>query len=85
MKNGLSEYLRLVKRGEIVEVLEDSVPIARLQGIDPESVEDGLERLVRKGIVTRAKRKPGTAWLKLPAVPCMGDAVQALIRQRGTR
>ena len=86
LKNKLSAYLRLVNRGETVEVLEHSVPIARLQGIDADSVEVGLlEGLVREGIVTRAERKPGKAWLKLPAVPCKGDAVQALIQQRGDR
>jgi hypothetical protein len=57
-----------------------------MQGIDAGVVEAGLsERLVREGIVTRAQRKPGKAWLKRPAVPCKGDAVQALIQQRGDR
>ncbi len=33
LKNRLSEFLRLVKRGETIEVFEHSVPIARIEGV----------------------------------------------------
>src|SRR5262245_10769457 len=33
LKNQLSRYLRLVKRGETIEILEHSVPVARLEGV----------------------------------------------------
>jgi len=87
LKNKLSQYLRLVKRGETVEVLHHSVPIARLTGIVKDASSDDalLERLVRDGIVTRPKRKPSRAWLKLQPIPCKGDAVRTLVEQRGDR
>ena len=84
LKNKLSEYLRMVKKGETIEVLERSVPIARLQGVGDDPSGDGrLERLLRDGIVTRAKRKPSKAWLKKPPVPCRVDVMQVLIEERG--
>lgn len=87
LKNKLNQYLRLVKQGEIVEVLDHGVPIARLQGIEREQ-EGGdalLERLIREGIVTRAERTPTKAWLRNAPVPCKGDAVRASIERRGER
>jgi prevent-host-death family protein len=86
LKNKLSKYLRLVKEGETVEIVERSVPIARLTRIP--GVSDGeslLERLVRDGIVSPARRKPTRALIKDDPVPCRGDAVQALIEGRGDR
>ena len=85
LKNKLSQYLRIVKRGETIEVLERSIPVARLQGIEPDATQGGgrLERLLRDGIVTRAKRKPGKGKLKTPPVPCRADVVQVLIEERG--
>lgn len=87
LKNKLSKYLRLVKRGETVEVLEHSVPIARLQGIDRyQAGEDAvLDQLIREGIVTPAKRKPTKAWLEHRPIKCKGDALRILIEQRGDR
>jgi prevent-host-death family protein len=85
LKNRLSQYLRLVRRGETIEVLERSVPVARLSGIgeDHATGDGGLERLLRDGIVTRARRKAGKSWLKEPPVPCRGDVVRTLIEERG--
>ena len=87
LKNKLSQYLRLVKRGETLEVLKHSIPIARIQGIDHATSSDDalLELMVREGIVTRPRRKPTKAWLKLPPVPCSGDAVRIVAEQRGER
>lgn len=85
LKNKLSQYLRLVQKGEIVEILDRSVPIARLEGIGQEALSGDaqLERLLRDGIVTRAKRKPSTSRLKNPPVPCRVDPVKVLIEERG--
>jgi prevent-host-death family protein len=85
LKNKLSQYLRLVKRGETIEVLERSIPIARLEGIGSGSElgDAELDRLLRDGIVTRAKRKAGKGKLKTAPVPCRADAVQVLIVERG--
>ena len=87
LKNKLSQYLRLVKRGETLEVLERSIPIARIEGIEHTTSSDDalLAQLIRDGIVSRPKQKPSIAWLKTPPLPCKGDAVRVLVEQRGER
>jgi prevent-host-death family protein len=86
LKNQLSRYLRLVKRGETIEILERSVPVARLEGIPSRAHGDGhLERLRRDGLVKPARRRGGADLMKAPPVPCRGDAVQAVIDERGDR
>ena len=84
LKNKLSQYLRLVKSGETIEVLERSVPIARLQAIGSGAAQGDshLERLLRDGIVTRAQRKPRKGELEEPPAPCSVDVVQILIEER---
>ena len=87
LKNKLSQYLRLVKRGETIEVLEHSVPIARLQGMGA-GVAGGdkiLSRLVRDGVVSRARKKARKEFLKEPAVACAVDPVKIIIEERGDR
>jgi antitoxin (DNA-binding transcriptional repressor) of toxin-antitoxin stability system len=87
LKNKLSQYLRLVKRGETIEVLERSVPIARLHAVHGGAgdVDAHLRRLVRDGIVARAKRSGDKRFLRKPPVPCRADVVQALVEERGDR
>ncbi len=87
LKNQLSRYLRLVKRGETIEILERSVPVARLEGV-PNGATSGdghLERLRRDGIVLPAKRRACVELLEESPIPCRADAVQAVIDERGDR
>lgn len=53
LKANLSRYLRMVRRGSEVQVLERGVPIARLVGM--ERATEGVEndRLERAGILRR--------------------------------
>jgi prevent-host-death family protein len=55
LKARLAHYLRMVRRGTEVQVLERGVPIARLVGIEPASGRDAerIERLAKAGIVRR--------------------------------
>jgi prevent-host-death family protein len=86
LKNQLSRYLRLVKRGETIEILERSVPVARLEGVPGGSRGEGhLERLRRDGITLPPKRRARTDLLKDPPVPCRADAIRAVIDERGDR
>lgn len=87
LKNRLSEYLRLVKRGETIEILERSVAIARIEALPPASSsgKDRLARLVEDGIVHLPRRKLDPRFLQAPPVPCSGGAVDALIEERGDR
>ncbi len=89
LKNRLSEFLRLVKRGETIEVCERQVPIARLVGLSATSAappEDRLEWLVREGVVSGPKEGANARKLmKLSPVPCSGDAVRTVVEGRGDR
>lgn len=86
LKNGLSRYLRLVKQGEIIEILDHSVPVARLHGL-PELLanEEELESLIRDGILSQAPGRPRLDLLTEPPVPCRGDVAKVLIEERGDR
>ena len=87
LKNRLSEYLRLVKKGEIVEVTERSVPIDRLAGLPSEEAGEAvlLPRLAQDGLVSPARTPPDPASVLRPPVACSGDAVEALVAARGDR
>jgi prevent-host-death family protein len=86
LKNRLSRYLRLVKRGETLEITERSVPIAVVTGLPaPRGGREVLDRLVRDGVVSPARRPGGPDEIGEPAVPCAGDVVDALIEGRGDR
>ena len=85
LKNGLSQYLRLVKRGETIEILDHQVPIARITRLEaPEEDDAHREWLIREGILTPTARDPGTFVLG-PPVPCPPgvDVVQILLEERG--
>jgi prevent-host-death family protein len=75
LKAQLAHYLRMVRRGTEVQVLERGVPIARLVGIEPASGVDAqrLERLARAGIVRRGSGD--LSWLLVE--PPISPAVKA--------
>ena len=87
LKNQLSKYLRLVKRGETIEVLEHSVPIARIHGVGDSAVGDErLQRLLRDGVATRARETgAGRGPVSKPPIPSRKDPVRALVEGRGGR
>lgn len=87
LKDKLSKYLRLVKQGETIEIVERTVPIARIEGIaEPGAGQDDLrERLIRDGIVSAARTRPDPRLLSVPPVPCRADPAAVLIEERGDR
>jgi prevent-host-death family protein len=85
LKNSLSKYLRLVKQGETVEVLERSVPIARIHAVVEGRGESHLHRLVRDGIVSEAKGPLVKDVLSKPPIRCKVDPVKILIDERRKR
>jgi antitoxin (DNA-binding transcriptional repressor) of toxin-antitoxin stability system len=87
LKNELSRYLRLVKKGETIEVLEHRVPIARLERIPGGGSADEVEvlRLVREGLLRPARRPPDLGFLDRPPVPCASDPARAVVESRGDR
>jgi prevent-host-death family protein len=87
LKSRLSRYLRLVKRGETLEVVERSVPIARIEGLGAGAggEDEKLRRMVRDGVVSRARSEAPSGLVRQPPVPCAVDVVQILVEQRGER
>jgi antitoxin (DNA-binding transcriptional repressor) of toxin-antitoxin stability system len=87
LKNRLSHYLRLVKGGETIELLDRKVPVARLSGVARSDGDDEalLLRLQRDGVITSPPGKPYKRLLESPAVPCRADAVAILVQERGDR
>jgi prevent-host-death family protein len=66
LKANLSRYLRMVRRGGEVQILERGVPIARLSALSTGRVSQAddakrLDRLVRAGILRRGAGN--LAWL----------------------
>lgn len=66
LKANLSRYLRMVRRGSEVQILERGVPIARLSALSTDRAsraEDTkrLDRLARAGILRRGRGN--LAWL----------------------
>lgn len=87
LKNRLSEFLRLVKKGETIEILERNVPIARIEGVraSSRSADEYLEDLTRRGILSRPRGKPDLSFLERPPVPCKVDVVKLVLEDREDR
>lgn len=90
LKNRLSQYLALVKRGETILVMDRETPIARIVPVLPSSRRDSgdawLRRLEIAGIVRVGKRK-GVPRLAKEAPPGSRavDGVKTLIDERRKR
>lgn len=86
LKNKLSEYLRLVKKGETIEIVERNVPIARIEGVTRarSSRLVDIADLERRGILKRPLMERNPEFLRnRPPTPCSADVVKILIEQRG--
>lgn len=91
VKNGLSAYLRRVKSGESVLVMERRTPVARIVpvGHDARSVQEmdavdrdaKLTRLVQAGIVTRRSAGSSREALRQP-VGRGGRLLEAVLEER---
>lgn len=85
LKARLSHYLREVRRGGEVEVLERGVPIARLTGIEgPASDDERRARLVRAGVL-RQGRGETSRLLDRPPLPLSTSILEALEEERADR
>ena len=83
LKNQLSAYLRKVKAGESVLILERDQPVARIEPIVAHEVdEERLVRLERAGLVRRAKRPLSLERLRKQAPEPKTSVVEALIEDR---
>jgi prevent-host-death family protein len=87
-KNQLSSFIEAVKHGESVLILDRSVPVARLEPIDPNALPAGAEHLAqleRKGLLRRGTAKLPPDFLQ-HVLPAQSDGapsiVEALCRDR---
>ncbi|MFZ0429517.1 MAG: hypothetical protein WAO20_15470 [Acidobacteriota bacterium] len=84
VKNRLSAYLRKVRQGESVLILDRHRAVARLERVDNETApNDSLDRLERNGLIKRS-RTPLPLELLRTAPPEAGKSVvEALLEERG--
>ena len=71
LKNRLSHYLRLVRAGEVVEITDRKVPLARIEAIDAFNDLDAgngwLRQMVEDGTIVAPRRKtPRSDFTRLP-------------------
>ena len=86
VRNGFSAFLRRVKRGESVTIVDRSTPVARLVPIEAAGVRDDgeakLARLEAAGVVSRqATRSPLQTVVAWPRLPGTG-LVEAIVETR---
>jgi antitoxin (DNA-binding transcriptional repressor) of toxin-antitoxin stability system len=68
LKNRLSAYLKKVRAGRSILIVDRDQPIARLERIDAGGAgDDRLARLERAGVVRRGSGRVDLAALKRPA------------------
>jgi prevent-host-death family protein len=89
LKAQLARYLRMVRRGTEVQILERGVPIARLVRVEgaatPSEDEARLERLAKSGMLRRGRGD--LAWLhdEAPIVAAGANVSRALAEDREDR
>jgi prevent-host-death family protein len=82
VKNGLSAFLRKVRAGQAVLILDRNQPVAVLQGVDADLAPDSrLTRLVQRGLVSRSPSADPLTVLTDP-IPTSKSVVAALLEQR---
>jgi len=83
LKNRLSAYLKKVKAGQSILILDRDQPVARLERVERERhPDDRLTRLERAGLIRRATQPVPIKILKAPAAKAKGSVLQALIEER---
>ncbi len=83
LKNRLSAYLRKVRAGESVLILDRNRPVARLERVEGgEHPEDRLSRLARDGLVQRSTRPVPMDLLRSPPPRSKHSVLEALLQER---
>lgn len=85
IKNRLSAYLRKVKAGQVVVIMDRDQPVARLERIGGDGHQDDrLRRLEQAGLLSRARR-PLKRGVVTATPPKAGQSVlDALLDERKT-
>jgi len=90
LKARLSAYLKKVRAGQTILILDRDEPVARLERVgggsagsaDEETGEDRLSRLERAGLLRRATRPLNLDRLRAPALRTDTSLLQALLDER---
>jgi prevent-host-death family protein len=83
IKNRLSAYLKKVKAGQSILILDRDQPVARLVRVEREQhPDDRLTRLERAGLVRRATQPVPIKALKSPAPKAKSGVLRALLEER---
>ena len=83
LKNRLSAYLRKVRAGATILVLDRDEPVARLERVGVTGpAGDRLASLERAGLVRRARRRVALERLRQEAPRVTRSVVAALIEER---
>lgn len=86
LKNRLSEYLRKVRAGETVIVLDRNRPIARIERIaataGKEAEDARIARLEAAGLITRPTAPMPLDLLRKPGPKSKRSVVEALLEER---
>ena len=84
LKNRLSAYLKKVRAGHTILILDRDQPVARLERVAAgEQAHDRLARLERSGLLRRATRPVNPKALREPAPSARESVVAALVEERG--
>lgn len=87
LKNQLSAYLRKVKKGEEILVMDRDHPVAKISVARANDLiqndEDLVDELERRGIIRRATKKLPKDWFeKHPPIKVKGSVLEALLEDR---
>lgn len=85
LKNSLSAYLKKVRAGQTVLILDRDEPIAVLERVDNKSLADNerLARLEQSGLIKRSKTsRPLEAMRGYKPIKSKASVVEALIEER---
>ena len=84
LKNRLSAYLKKVRAGHTILILDRDQPVARLERVAAgEQAHDRLARLERSGLLRRATRPVNPKALREPVPSARESVVAALVEERG--
>jgi antitoxin (DNA-binding transcriptional repressor) of toxin-antitoxin stability system len=83
IKSRLSAYLKKVKAGQAILILDRDQPVARLERVEAATHPgDRLVRLERAGLLRRATRPVSVAKLRGPVPKSSRSVVEALLEER---
>ncbi len=83
LKSRLSAYLKKVRAGETILILDRNQPIAKLEPVSAKDDPAGhLEELVRTGALRRATKRISTKWLRAEPPASRKSIVDTLLEER---